>query len=128
LEPPTGVIQVMYMAYSNNPNMPRVRMEAVRLVRKGWSVRKVARHLGYSHSAVVKWCKKAPENNPWARVIPTKSSRPWRHPNQLSERMVRTIITYRRKYKRCAQVLHHLLTQDGYNVSLSSVKRTLKRE
>gem|GEM_PF-5339638 len=27
----------MYMAYSQNPHLPHVRMEAVRLVRSGWS-------------------------------------------------------------------------------------------
>ena len=32
----------MYMAYTQNPHLPRVRMEAVRLVRFGWSTRKVA--------------------------------------------------------------------------------------
>lgn len=34
---------------------------------------------------------------------------------------------YRLKYKRCSEVIHHLLLRDGYKVSLSSVKRTLRR-
>ena len=50
----------MYMAYNNNPQMPRVRAEAVRLVRVGWSTRKVARHLGFTQSAIVKWMARAP--------------------------------------------------------------------
>lgn len=45
----------MHMSYSKNPNLPKVRAEAVKMVRSGQSVRAVARHFGYSHSAVVKW-------------------------------------------------------------------------
>ncbi len=116
----------MEMPYSLNPQLPHVRMEAVRLVRSGWSTVKVARHLGYSQSAVVKWRKRAPTDLR-ARVIPTASSRPHHHPHELPENLVRTIIEYRRRYRRCALVLHHLLQKDGCDVSLSSVKRTLHR-
>ncbi len=35
------------MAYTTNPHLPRVRIEAVGLVHKGWRKRKVARHLGF---------------------------------------------------------------------------------
>lgn len=35
--------------YTNNKNMPRVRREAVRLVYRGWSARKVGRYLGFHH-------------------------------------------------------------------------------
>src|SRR3989344_8668384 len=57
----TTLHNMTYMAYSMNPALPRVRREAVSLVKqKGWSTRKVARHFGYTHSAVVKWCKKDP--------------------------------------------------------------------
>lgn len=38
------------------------------------------------------------------------------------------IISYREKYHRGAEVLHELLRRDGVVVSLSSVKRTLRRE
>jgi len=37
----------MYMAYTSNPKLPKLRMEAVRLVRSGQSIRQVARHYGY---------------------------------------------------------------------------------
>lgn len=116
----------MYMAYSNNPNLPHVRMEAVKLVRSGWSTRKVARHLGFSQGAIVQWMKRAPEDLR-ARTIATRSSRPWHHPRELSDELVRAVIAYRHRYRRCAEVLHHLLKKDGYEVSLSSVKRTLSR-
>lgn len=123
---PPRVLHAMYMAYTTNPRLPHVRMEAVRLVRSGWSTVKVARHLGYSQSVVVKWMKRAPADLR-ARIIPTRSSRPWHHPRELPQAIVDTIIEYRRKYRRCALVLHHLLKKDGYDVSLSSVKRTLTR-
>ena len=115
----------MYMAYSNNPNLPRVRMEAVRMVRSGFSTRKVARHFGFTHSAIVKWIAKAPADGRLA--IPTQSSRPWTHPQALSSEMVETILNYRRERNQCAEILHYRLRTDSYQVSLSSVKRTLQR-
>lgn len=113
------------MPYSNNPNLPRVRLEAVRLVQSGWSTRKVAKHFGFSQSAIVKWMKKVPNGR--YLTIPTLSSRPWNHPNELSKEKVEAIVEYRRKYKRGAEVLQELLRRDGILVSLSSVKRTLRR-
>jgi transposase InsO family protein len=82
--------------------------------------------MGYSHAAIINWLKRAPEDRR-ARIIPTISSRPHHHPDELAPEMVGTIITYRKKYKRGAEVLRELLRQDGMLVSLSSVKRTLKR-
>jgi transposase InsO family protein len=116
----------MYMAYTNNPRMPHVRMEAVRRVRSGESIRKVARHMGYSHAAIIHWLRRAPHNRR-IRTIPTCSSRPHHHPKELTPEMAGTILRYRREREECAFVLHHRLKQDGYRVSLSSVKRTLRR-
>ena len=47
-------------------------MEAVRLVRKGWSTRKVARHMGFNHSSIVRWVDRAPLDG--RKIIPTESS------------------------------------------------------
>lgn len=116
----------MYMPYSTNPNLPHVRMEAVRLIRSGWSTRKVARHLGFSQSVIVKWVKRAPHDLR-AQVIPTRSSRPWHHSHELGSALVNTIIEYRHRYHRGAEVLQELMRRDGIDVSLSSVKRTLRR-
>ncbi|OGM91838.1 hypothetical protein A2755_00525 [Candidatus Wolfebacteria bacterium RIFCSPHIGHO2_01_FULL_48_22] len=60
-------------------------------------------------------------------MIPTLSSRPHHHPRELPVDLVKTIIAYREKYRRCAEVIHWHLEKDGYIVSLSSVKQTLKR-
>ncbi len=116
----------MYMPYSNNPQMPHVRMEAVKLVRSGWSTVKVARHMGFSQSVIVKWVHRAPEDLR-ARVIPTLSSRPLHHPRELDPAIVRAIIAYRTQYRRGAEVLQELMRRDGILISLSSVKRTLSR-
>lgn len=102
-------------------------MEAVKFVRSGWSTRKVAKHFGYSQAAIVQWVKRAPQDP--RSVIPTRSSRPHHHPKEISPEIAAAIRAYRERcHGRCAIFLHHLLTHDGYEVSLSSVKRTLHRE
>ncbi len=121
-----GIPHAMRMAYSNNPNLPKVRMDAVRLVRSGWSMTDVALHLGYTQGAVSKWMQRASEDLR-AKIIPTASSRPSHHPYELPEHIIATIIEYRKRYRRGAEVLHELLRRDGIVTSLSSVKRTLKR-
>ena len=117
----------MSMSYSKNPNLPKVRAEAVKMVRAGQSVRAVARHFGYSHSAVVKWCKKVPEDVYQYHIIATESSRPRHHPNELSDEVVRRILDLRFETRRGAEFIHVLLVREGVTVSLSSVKRTLRR-
>lgn len=113
------------MAYSNNPNLPRVRGQAIELVLKGWSIRKVARYLGFTHSAVVKWMARARK---WGYgAIPTRSSRPRTSPQALSQTVVSAIISERIGRRRCAEHLYHALKKKGVAVSLSSVKRTLDR-
>lgn len=117
----------MYMTYITNPHLPRLRMQAARLVvDKGWSTRQVARYTGFNQSTIVRWSNVLRKTN-YVRIIPTKSSRPRSHPNQLSDELVSAIISYRQKHRRCAEVIHYLMTRDGYSVSLSSVKRTIKR-
>ena len=117
----------MGMPYTSNPNIERVRMEAVRLVQKGYSTPEVARHFGYSQSIIVKWVARARQLPSNAHIIPTRSSRPHHHPNELASEIVSVILQYRRERNQCAEILHHRLINDGYRVSLSSIKRTLKR-
>jgi len=105
--------------------MPKVRMQAVLLVRRGWTTRQVARHMGYSQSAIVKWVARAPDDG--RKTIPTRSSRPLISPNALPAKMVDSIINQRKKRNRCSEVVCQELLNQGIVVSLSSVKRTLKR-
>lgn len=119
----------MDMAYSQNPNLPQVRMRAVELVKyHGWSIRKTARYFGFSHCAVRLWLKRKPEYGSYGRlVIPTLSSRPHYHPKTLSLEIVSRILAVREERNQCAEIIHHRLIKEGILVSLSSVKRTLKR-
>src|SRR3989344_1587612 len=114
------------MAYTTNPSLPRVRMEAVKLLKQGWSTRKVARHFGYCQSVIVKWHKRAPDDN--RLIIPTRSSRPKSHPHQIDWRVKRKIIDLRIKTnRRCSEVIHQMLINEDIEVSLSTVKRVLDR-
>jgi len=113
------------MAYTKEPNLPKVRGQAVEMVRKGSSTREVARHFGYTHSAVVKWVAKARKRGYGA--IPTQSSRPKRSPNALPREIVSKIVSERSQRQRCAEHVFHSLKRQGVVVSLSSVKRTLDR-
>lgn len=113
------------MSYSTNPALPRVRRDAVNFVRTGHSTREAARHFGYSQGAIVQWCKRATENR--RLFIPTQSSRPHHHPDELPESVVERILEIRKERDQCAEVIHHRLLQEGLIISLSSVKRTLKR-
>ena len=106
--------------------MPRIRRQAADLVHKGWSAKKVGRYLGYHHTAVMKWVKKAKVLG--HHPIPTQSSKPKSHPKQLSEDIVNKIVSKRLEHDRYAEAVHKELQNDSVNVSLSSVKRTLERK
>lgn len=113
------------MSYTKNPALPRVRRQGADLVRRGWSARKVGRYLGFHHTAVMKWVRKAKRYG--CHPIPTLSSRPHHHPNELSNELVWKIFHQRIKTKRCAEVIHQELKNQGVVTSLSSVKRALDR-
>lgn len=86
----------------------------------------MGRYLGYHHTAVMDWVRKAKilGDHP----IPTQSSRPRSHPKQLKEEVVNKIVKKRREHNRYAEAVHKELLNDGVKVSLSSVKRTLERK
>ena len=93
------------------------------MVRSGRSVSEVARYFGYTKGAVSKWCAKVPKGG--AHEIPTESSRPHHHPNELSDEVVDAIIACKLKIGRCSDVVHRQLNEDGVKVCLNSVKRKL---
>lgn len=101
-------------------------MKAAQLViQDGWSTRKVSRYTGYNQSSIVRWVEAARNSN--LLVIPTRSSKPHHHPHELAQKTVSAILQYRAERNQCAEILHHRLMDDGYRVSMSSVKRVLKR-
>ncbi len=105
--------------------MPRIRRDAVEMVRRGASARKTGRYFGYHHTAIMKWVRLSEKigNHP----IPTRSSRPKSHPKKLPGNIVDKIIAKRLERGRYAEAVHKELQKDGIIVSLSSVKRTLDR-
>ena len=106
--------------------MPSIRKEAAQLlICKKWSTRKVARHFGFNQSTIVRWFKKSKLYG--YHPIPTLSSKPKHHSKELSNELVWKIFHQRIKTKRCAEVIHQELKNEGVVVSLSSVKRTLER-
>ena len=114
------------MSYTTNPKIPKLRAKAVQMVRKGKSIREVARYFGYNASSVCRWCKKAPM--PGVFEIPTESSRPNHHPNETPIELIQKALELRKETKgRCAEVIHKLMILEGINISLSTVKRILDR-
>lgn len=90
-------------------------------------MRQVARHVGVSHSTVVRWCKKAPENVGTIYEIPTKNSRPKSSPRRIDEEIVERILELRdTQRKNGPEAIHQMLLREGTEVSFSTVYRTLK--
>ena len=116
----------MYMPYTTNPHLPKLRMTAAKLViDQNWTTREVARHTGFNQSSIVRWVKEARISN--RRIIPTKSSKPHHHPKALSFGVVDRILKLRAERNQCADILHYRLAQEGILISISSVKRTISR-
>lgn len=112
------------MAYTTNPNAPRVRRDAAAFARRN-GVRTAARRYGVSPGTITKWMQKAKKIG--YHPIPTKSSRPKTHPKELSTQLQWKIFETRLRVRRSSEVIHKILTDEGVTVSLSSVKRTLDR-
>ena len=105
--------------------MPRIRREAARLVRKGWSARRVGRYLGYHHTAVMKWVKKA--RTVGDVPIQTRSSEPHRKWKKTSPELERRIVGMRKINGRCTEAIHLLLKRTGVLVHKSTIHRVLDR-
>ncbi|MBU6321204.1 DDE-type integrase/transposase/recombinase [Patescibacteria group bacterium] len=105
------------MAYTTNEKLPEVRRKARELLKQGWSTRKVARHLGYTQGAIVKWSHRT--------TADTLSPVPKKSPRAMSPELRAKIIAKRLEVRRCAIVVHALLKREEVVVSLSSVKRII---
>jgi putative transposase len=113
------------MPYTTNKHIPRIRRDAARLFRKGWSARKIGRYLGYHHTAIMEWVRKAEKIGDVP--IPTRSSEPkrkWRKTNPLLEEK---IVQIRKETKRCTEAIHLMLLRDGIVVPKSTIHRVLDR-
>ena len=139
------------MAYSINPNLPRARAIAMKLlIVEGLPTNIVANKCGVNRSTVWRWRQKwdvinkhvqfTNDNRPHRRVgtqfrftackwlIPTVVSTPLHSPHAISETIVRRVLEVRHLLNRCAEVVWDYLTRtDGIAISLSSVHRILRR-
>lgn len=138
------------MAYSTNPNLPKARALAMKLlVLEQLPLHIVANRCGVHRSTIWRWKRKWTELNQHVQLknynrpdrqpgtvfrqaalkwlVPTSSSRPHCSPHAISEQVVAQILALRYKLKRCAEVVWHHARLQGLKVSLSSVRRILRR-
>lgn len=138
------------MAYSTNPNLPKARATALKLLLlEKLPLQVVANRCGVHRSTIWRWKQKwdtlnefrqlTNDNRPARTVgkehlrlcrwlIATGSSRPQTSPTAVSQEIVTLVLTIREQLKRCAEVVwHHLVTTLRVSVSLSSVRRILRR-
>lgn len=139
------------MAYSINPNLPKARAAALRLlVEEGLPTSTVALRAGVHRSTVWRWRRKWEMlNQHWQMDNPnrpsrnhsqanhlrrctwqiaTQTSRPHGHAWAIPEEIIQIILGVRATLNRCAEVVwHHATTALGLVVSLSSVRRILRR-
>lgn len=138
------------MSYSSNPLLPKARAAAVRLlVEQKLPLEVAARKSGIHRTTLWRWkCRWAALNENvqlenlnrpnraagstfrltacrWA--IPTQSSRPHHFGRAVAAAVVDRIRYYRTKYRRCAEIVHAQCLREGTLVSLSTVRRILKR-
>ncbi|HSW88264.1 MAG TPA: leucine zipper domain-containing protein [Candidatus Saccharimonadales bacterium] len=114
------------MAYTSNPYAGKARRLAVNDVLYGRCTKAQAgRKYGVDRATIGKWMSRAhPDHRVFLHTIP---SRPRHHPNELKSEVVERVVTLRKQTNRCAQILHVMLGGEGVSISLSSVKRILKR-
>lgn len=138
------------MSYSSNPLLPKARAAAVRLlVEEGLPLTVAARKSGIHRSTLWRWKRQWDELNEHVQLtndnrpgrpvgskfrlaackwlIPTRSSRPHSCKHATTPVVVERIRYYRRRYGRCATIVHAYCVQEGTAVSLSTVRRVLYR-
>ena len=137
------------MAYYRGKDVEKSRGNAMQeVILEKRSIAQVARRFGKNRSTIYRWIKKwrMQQNvlleNPgrpsrtlgrvfrWQSVkwnIPTLSSAPKTHPNALNANIISAILRIRQHRYECAEIIHYKLAKEGINISLSSIKRVIKR-
>lgn len=137
------------MAYYRGKDIEKSRGNAIQeVILEKRSITQVARRFGKNRSTIYRWMNKwkMQQNvlleNPgrpsralgkvfrWQSVkwnIPTLSSAPKTHPNALNADIVSAILRIRQHRYECAEIIHYKLAKEGINISLSSIKRVIKR-
>ena len=139
------------MTYSINPNLPKARAIAMKLlIVEKLPLLVVANRCGVHRSTIWRWKQKWLELNKYVQLtnynrphrpanskfrltacswrIPTTTSKPHHHPWLILEEVIKQILYVREKLKRCAEVVwHYITTVLNISISLSSVRRILRR-
>ena len=139
------------MAYSNNPNLPKARAIAMRLlIAEGLPSAVVANKCGVNRSTIWRWKQKWLKLNEHVQFdnpnrptrlysfknkllackwrIVTLSPVPHTFPGAVCRQTVSRILELRKLLNRCAEVIwHHITHIDAVAISLSSVRRILRR-
>ena len=139
------------MCYSTNPNLEKARGKAMKLVfLEKIPIQNVADRFGVDRTTIWRWKQKwlklnshiklhnqsRRQSNPTSSFrfsacswnISTASSAPHSHPNQIPDYLVQIVLDVRERLQRCTEVIWFHLRQDlGIELSLSSVRRILKR-
>lgn len=116
------------MPYVTSPYAPAARRRAANLVlRHGLSAAEASRQTGVHRSTIGTWVKQAGQSNSSLAGIPTQSSRPRVPGRRLDPVIVERICALRRETGRYAAALHAQLLEEDIKVSLSSVKRVIRR-
>lgn len=122
------------MPYCKSKEREKARFDAVKeVLRDGRKPAEVARRFGVYRSTIKRWTdsflelQEAQEITWHARRIPTKSARPKHSPNWTSFDLSLTIVEVRLATNRCAEVVYQELLNQGYAISLSTVKRIIRQ-
>jgi len=142
------------VAYSTNPNLPKARAAAMKLLLlEQLPLQVVANRCGVHRCTIYRWKRKwdmlnehvqlTNDNRPSRQQaqpssifrlaactwrVPTLTSRPHTSPTAVSEELTKLVLAVRAQLKRCAEVVwHHLTTTLSVSISLSSVRRILWR-
>lgn len=138
------------MAYYKGKDIEKSRGNAIKeLILEKRSISQVARRYGKNRSTIYRWKKKweaqqivklenaGRPSRPLGKVfrwqavkwdIKTINSAPKTHPNALSDNIVAAIMRVRRQKYECAEIVQYKLRKEGMVVSLSSIKRTFRRQ
>ena len=121
------------MSYINTKAQEKARYNAIKEVKSGRKIAQVARRYGCFRSTIYRWLKKYEmmlrdyEISCSTRHLPTISSKPKTSPRSLNNELVEQIIAIRIETRRCAEIVWMEARSRGINVSLSSVRRIIKR-
>jgi transposase InsO family protein len=139
------------MSYSTNPNLPKARALAMKLlICEQLPLQTVANRCGIHRSTVWRWKCKWNELNRYVQFvnsnrptrpvsldkryaacvwsIPTNTSKPYCHPWSVPDEIINQVLAVRERLKRCAEVVwQYVVTTLRLDISLSSVRRILRR-